>query len=82
MKRTTYILGGLAVLAVVAFYTVANRRWWFKRVNERWSYFTTKVDEKGETYITTVNLPENMSTLEVAQAYFRGREGWTRKTKA
>lgn len=78
-KRTKWALGIGALLFVVAMYTVANRRWWFKRVNAKWNYFETYT-ENGETGLRTVNLPERITVPQLIHAYFNGREGWTRRT--
>lgn len=76
-RKTAIILGSVALLAVIAIYTVGNRRWWWKRVNSRWSYMETYEDELG-TGLRTVNVPEKMTVPDLISAYFKGREGWER----
>lgn len=78
MKQALGIkLGIFAALALVAIYTIGNRRWWWHRINAKWNYSETFTDEFGDG-VRTVNVPENPSIPMLAAAYFNGREGWTK----
>ena len=82
MKRTLAIkLCIFAALAIAVVFTVGNAKWWRNRINMRWGYWKTNIDEFGDTInqeFQEVPLAKDESIPKLIAAYFNGREGWTK----
>lgn len=74
MSKRTAIIAALVGLAVVAFFTLVNKRWWGRRIVARWD--VTTGTEPGDPW--TVYGPDwsKWSIPQLFGAWQKGRAGW------
>ena len=73
MKPRAYIiLGTVAVLLLVALFTVLNKVWWAKRVFAKWKITSNLAKNK--------ELMKNTSLARMIEIYRYGMDGWELRT--
>lgn len=87
MKRTKIItwavVAGLVILLTAMATTVLNKRWWIKRVNQRWQYMRYRTEDGQWTYAGAFQgrdpeTGEEMSLWDIIHIYRDGRPTWWR----
>lgn len=73
----------LALVGLVV--TIGNRKWWIRRINDKWRIFSVSPTADPEfpdalptgtiTQLDEANAKQ-WSTLQLAELYFKGAPGW------
>lgn len=79
------IIAGVLLALVALAVTVFNRKWWIRRINDKWRIFSVggPTDPEFPDALPTATLTQlsednskQWTTLQLAQLYFNGAQGW------